>query len=192
VLVASGAAMLVRRGTFLRLGGFAEGFFLYYDDADLGWRANLAGCRVRFVPQARVRHDYEFEKGGYKWRLLERNRWYALLANYQVRTLALLLPLLLAVEAAVWVLALRRGFAREKARSWLSLLRALPGLRAWRRTVQALRVVPDRDLVSRFAAEVDSPILDSPLVRRAGPWLLRYRRLLVVLLGGASRSPSRT
>ena len=37
-LFASGAGLLVRRDRFLELGGFAEDFFAYYEDLDLGWR----------------------------------------------------------------------------------------------------------------------------------------------------------
>jgi GT2 family glycosyltransferase len=186
VLVASGAALLVRRDAFLQLGGYAEGFFMYYDDVDLGWRANLAGLGVRFVPEACVRHDYEFDKGTRKWRYLERNRYWSLAANYEATTLIALVPLLVAVEGAVWVLAFRRGFAREKARSWISLLRALPALIVWRRAVQRSRVVADRQLLLRMAAGIDSPALASPVWRAVAPWLVRYQRLLGHVLSAHS------
>jgi GT2 family glycosyltransferase len=191
VLVASGAALLVRREAFEALGGYPEGFFMYYDDADLGWRANISGLRVRYVPEACVRHDYEFEKGTRKWRYLERNRYWALCANYELPTLVALAPLLVAVELAVWVLAFRRGFAREKARSWLSLVHSAPALREWRRRVQAMRTVPDRDLLPRMAATIDSPVLSSPAMRVAGPMLRAYKRLVLVALS-AGAAPKQT
>ena len=86
--VVSGAALMVRRSAFEALGGFTDGFFMYYDDVDLAWRARLAGWEVLFCPGARVVHDYEFEKGSYKWRYLERNRWWCLLAHLRVRNAA--------------------------------------------------------------------------------------------------------
>jgi GT2 family glycosyltransferase len=188
VLVASGAALLIRRSAFAELGGYEEGFFMYYDDVDLGWRANLAGLRVRFVPEACVRHDYEFDKGTRKWRYLERNRYWSVFANYELRTLITLAPLLAAVEVAVWALAVRRGFAAEKARAWLSLARSAPALVHWRRRIQATRTVPDRELLPRQAATIDSPALASPRLTAAGPLLEHYKRLVLLAAGADRRS----
>lgn len=52
----SGACMLVRREVFLKLGGFDENIFLFYEDDDLCRRAREAGYSVIYAPQARVRH----------------------------------------------------------------------------------------------------------------------------------------
>ena len=49
-----GAAMLVRRDAFDRVGGFDERYFLYWEDADLCRRLRGAGWSTRFVPGARV------------------------------------------------------------------------------------------------------------------------------------------
>jgi GT2 family glycosyltransferase len=46
VLAVTGAAMLVRRRTFERLGGFDEAFPINYGDIDLCLRAGALGCRV--------------------------------------------------------------------------------------------------------------------------------------------------
>jgi GT2 family glycosyltransferase len=191
VLVASGAALLIRRDAFAALGGYDEGFFMYYDDADLGWRANISGLRVRYVPEACVRHEYEFEKGGRKWRYLERNRYWAVFANYELTTLIALAPLLVAVELAVWAFAFRRGFAGEKARAWLSLARSGRALFDWRRRVQAMRTMPDRELLPRLTATIDSPALASPLLTAAAP-LLRAYKWLVLVVAGADRRSSET
>jgi GT2 family glycosyltransferase len=187
VVVASGASLLIRADAFAALGGYPDGLFMYYDDADLGWRANISGLRVRYVPEACVRHEYEFDKGMRKWRYLERNRYWALFANYELPTLLLLAPLLVAVELGVWALAFRRGFAGEKARSWLSLARSARALRAWRHRVQAMRTVPDRELLPRLAATIDSPALTSPLLRAAQPALRSYKWLVLLALGAGRR-----
>jgi GT2 family glycosyltransferase len=65
--VVSGATLMVRRDAFEALGGYTEGFFMYYDDVDLAWRARLLGWEVLFCPSATLAHDYEFTKGSYKW-----------------------------------------------------------------------------------------------------------------------------
>lgn len=51
-----GAAFVIRRDLFERLGGFDERFFCYCEDADLGARARLLGHNCRLVPEAKVAH----------------------------------------------------------------------------------------------------------------------------------------
>ena len=79
---ASGAALAVRRAAWDQIGGFEPAFFMYGEDLDVSLRLRLAGWRIGMVPAARVEHDYEFEKGDYKWFHLERNRWWIVLGTY--------------------------------------------------------------------------------------------------------------
>jgi GT2 family glycosyltransferase len=54
---ASGAALLVRRRTWDRVGGFDEFFSPgYYEDVDLCWSIRSAGFRLVAAPEARVLH----------------------------------------------------------------------------------------------------------------------------------------
>jgi GT2 family glycosyltransferase len=52
----SGACFLVRRELFLRLGGFDEEIFLFYEDDDLCRRIEDAGAALVYVPSALARH----------------------------------------------------------------------------------------------------------------------------------------
>lgn len=52
----SGACMAVRREAFAAVGGFDEGFFMYWEDADFCRRALLAGWRTLYDPTISVRH----------------------------------------------------------------------------------------------------------------------------------------
>ena len=52
----TGAALALRRRALEQLGGFDEGFFLYFEETDLCWRAREAGWRVRYLPTARAVH----------------------------------------------------------------------------------------------------------------------------------------
>jgi N-acetylglucosaminyl-diphospho-decaprenol L-rhamnosyltransferase len=52
----SGSCVLVRRAAFDAIGGFDEGFFMYFEDVDLGLRLARAGWRNRFTPAAEVTH----------------------------------------------------------------------------------------------------------------------------------------
>jgi GT2 family glycosyltransferase len=181
--VVSGAALLVRRSAFLALEGYTEGFFMYYDDVDLAWRAHLMGWQVLFCPSANVVHEYEFVKGGYKWRYLERNRWWCLLAHLEARTLVALAPLLLAVEAAILARAAREGWLVAKLDGYRLLWSDRGALWARRREVQRSRRVGDGPILAQMTGRVDSPFLASVAIRRAGPLLTIYHRLLCRLVG---------
>ena len=162
-LAVSGASILIRSAAFRELGGFHPGLFMYFDDADLCWRARLAGREVLFCPEARVTHDYEFTKGDSKWRWLEEGRLSAVLTNYEARTLILLAPLLFMTEIATWAAAFRGGWVRKKAGSWITVWRNRRLLRSWRARVAQMRRVSDRELLPEFAPVVDTPLLDSRL-----------------------------
>lgn len=56
VLAVGSAGMLVRRDVWESLGGTDPRLPLFFDDVDLGWRANRAGYRVRTAPRAVVFH----------------------------------------------------------------------------------------------------------------------------------------
>ena len=52
----SGACLLVRRDIFDAIGGFDEGYFMYFEDVDLGYRLGKAGYRNRYEPGVAVTH----------------------------------------------------------------------------------------------------------------------------------------
>jgi GT2 family glycosyltransferase len=56
VFVAPGGFTLVRADLFTSLGGFDPAMYLFGEDLDLSWRAQVAGARVVVAPGARVRH----------------------------------------------------------------------------------------------------------------------------------------
>jgi GT2 family glycosyltransferase len=86
LLFACGGNMIVRRDTFLELGGFDEDYFAYLEDVDFGWRAWLSGHRMLYEPLALVRHRSSatsdrlgnFERGV----LFERNALQTAIKNY--------------------------------------------------------------------------------------------------------------
>ncbi len=56
VFVAPGGCTLVREDLFSTLGGFDRAMFMFGEDLDFSWRAQVAGARVIVAPAARVRH----------------------------------------------------------------------------------------------------------------------------------------
>ena len=49
--------MLIRRAAFESVGGFDEGYFMYWEDADLCRRLRARGYHVRYVPGATAVHS---------------------------------------------------------------------------------------------------------------------------------------
>ncbi|HEX8182890.1 MAG TPA: glycosyltransferase family 2 protein [Candidatus Saccharimonadales bacterium] len=56
IFAASGAASLYRTKTIADVGLLDEDFFAYYEDVDLGFRMQLMGWKVGYVPQSVVYH----------------------------------------------------------------------------------------------------------------------------------------
>jgi N-acetylglucosaminyl-diphospho-decaprenol L-rhamnosyltransferase len=54
-----GAAMVIRRSAFDRVGGWDERFFLYCEDVDFCRRCARAGWEVAYVPRVRLFHRFE-------------------------------------------------------------------------------------------------------------------------------------
>ncbi len=71
----SGACFLIRRDLFLKLGGFDENIFLFYEDDDLCRRVADSGSALIYVPQAVVRHG-RGQSSGEKRGLVFTSRWH--------------------------------------------------------------------------------------------------------------------
>lgn len=187
VLFATGAAMVARTEVYREVGGLDERFFMFYEDVDFGWRLNLLGHRVRYVPGsvAYHRHHVTMKKFGL-WReryLLERNALMSLYKNLEDATLARVLApaIALAIRRTIalggddpTVLDLQRtpnspggeaGETIEVSKTMLAgpyavdyLVEQLPSLDETRRELQAKRRRADRDLVPLFRAPMEPAI----------------------------------
>jgi GT2 family glycosyltransferase len=173
---ACGGAMMARRDVFLDLGGFDADYFAYYEDVDLGWRLNLAGHRVVYAPEARVRHRRHATSSRFsdRWRHFHwyKNTLQTLVKNSEAPFAARLVPaafvLLLSrvgsfLETAAE--ARSRGDVAEAERYLDIAVGAGEGL-SWvlahaeevmskRAAVQARRRVGDRALEERFGFALD-------------------------------------
>lgn len=56
VMSGCGASIIMRKCEFLKLGGFDERFFMYYEDTDFSYRMRKTGKKILFCPESRVRH----------------------------------------------------------------------------------------------------------------------------------------
>lgn len=135
-------AALYRRTMLDQVGFFDPEFFAYYEDLDLAWRGRLAGWRCVTAPRAVVLHIHSATSGKmspFTVYQVQRNKWFTLVKNWPLPLLLRRLPRILLFDLGSLLLALlrRRGWPAMRARG--DVLRALPGLIARRRVVQAGR-----------------------------------------------------
>jgi GT2 family glycosyltransferase len=135
-----GAACLLRRELFDDLGGYERGYFAFFEDVDLNVRAQIAGWRFEYVPEAVVWHvgnaSWLVEAprpGAWNARLVARNR----LVTQAKFMPATALPRILAVEAGGLLRAGRQGRFRATLRGKLEGLRRLPAALRERRRLAA-------------------------------------------------------
>jgi GT2 family glycosyltransferase len=80
----SGASLLLTRGLLEDIGAFDESLFMYYEDADLAWRARLRGWRFIYAPESECRHACGGTASAgspFMMELTERNRTWVGLQN---------------------------------------------------------------------------------------------------------------
>ena len=134
------AAALYRRDVFEAEGGFAESFFCYLEDVDLGFRLNLRGYEAIQLGDARIRHAGSACSGGKTSRFALyhglRNSVFVLVRCVPSPLVFLALPLLVLSQA--WI-GLRAGHLALRMEAIRDGLHFLPKLLSQRRIVQKHR-----------------------------------------------------
>lgn len=176
MLFVNGGSMLVEREVFLKVGGFDEDYFAFYEDVDFGWRLWIAGYRVRFIPTSVAYHRHHGTSSSFgqeKLQLLyERNALFSIYKNYSK-------PVLDKVLAAALLLLNKRAYLNlnvdketyrlthkdnsdkstdtkvpKKALSYVlavdDFTNHLPELREKRQKIQALRKRSDESIFRLF------------------------------------------
>ncbi|HEX4466642.1 MAG TPA: glycosyltransferase family 2 protein [Solirubrobacteraceae bacterium] len=181
-IVVSGACMLIRREALLRLNGFVEELFLYYEDTNLAWRAFVAGMGVVYCPEATVLHGYEFGGRPQKWFLLERNRLFSVLSNYRLKTLLVLGPMLLATEAGLIAVSAAGGWLPEKLRAYGSLFGLRRAVLSRRRALAAQRRRSDAEVLEALTNRLDSALMSARWSAVANFFFIPYMAIAQLLV----------
>jgi len=185
---ASGGASMYRVAMLKEIGSFDQDFFAYYEDIDLSFRAQLAGWKVAFVPEAVVYH----EQGKTSARLAKRqaadrsatpfttmqymkNLPFIIVKDMPAGLLVRVLPRFLFAYTIFFVRACtdRRGGGAVKGALlfWLKLPKKL----GQRRTIQRMRKVSNEYLWGMFLHDLP-PNAHKLRKLRAWWWRLRGRR----------------
>ena len=161
IYVASGACFGVRVDWWNKLGGLEEIYFMYYEDTDFSTRVILLGGSIKLLPDTQVVHDYEYIKGDYKWFYLERNRLLYIVRCWPRDVIIVLLPMLFAVEIALWVVAAVQGRLFLKLKSTISMFKVIPAVIRSRYLIQKTSVINAYDFYQTLVSPINNPALGS-------------------------------
>jgi hypothetical protein len=178
----SGCAVVFRRECLEKVHGLDELMFMYHDDLDIGLRAFLLGYDSACSGKAIVFHKYVYRESPRKFYLLERNRIVSLLKLYKISTIAIMLPILLVTEIAVWMKALREGWLREKIRGYGSISMHIREILDARTAIQVRRERSDSQLIEHLRGGLDFQPVEQGMLAKTGNKLLeKYRQFLLGL-----------
>ncbi len=139
-----GAAAILQKDTFKKLGGMAECFFCYYEDVDLALRFRLAGHLCIQLAKARVKHvgsatfgtNSEFSKY-----YIGRNKIWTFIRCLPAALLILLLPSFIIIVLIRLCCAIGRGDFKICVTALLDAICNLPEIWRQRRSIQLCRKI---------------------------------------------------
>jgi GT2 family glycosyltransferase len=147
-----GGAVAYRRAMLDKVGLFDESFFMYCEDVDLNWRAQLAGWPCWYTPEAVVYHKLSATGGGPIASFFTgRNTLWVIAKDYPASLLRRHWRLVYRAQlcaARQAVRAWRGKAARARLRGQLAGLLGWPRMLKARRTIQSSRRVSDSYLES--------------------------------------------
>ena len=153
ILFACGAAMLIKRELYSKIGLFDPSYFMYCEDLDLSIRSWLYGLKVVIAPKSKIYHKIEGKQtklnSYFKNFLLERNRLRTILKNYELRNVLYLFPAYIIKKMGILVVS---GFNLKKNviylfsifRSIIWNLKNIQSLIKYRYFIQNIRRINDK------------------------------------------------
>lgn len=163
----TGAGVLIRASIIDRIGGiFDPSYFMYHEDLDVCWRAQLAGFDIGYAEDSVLYHHYEFSKSIKKFFWMERNRHLTNLVNYKIPTLILIAPAAIVMELGTFIFAVKSGWWKEKIRSWMHFVKPSTWtfVRNRRRLVNSFRVRSDRAMLEKMTGIITAQEVENPIV----------------------------
>lgn len=148
---ASGGASLYRTTALKQIGLFDEDFFAYYEDVDLSFRAQLAGWKVRFAPNALAYHQISATssklKGFTTYQTIKNYPW-LLIKNVPVGLMPIILPRFTLAHTLFIGRAFLRGHGWYAIKGWFRCTILLPKKLWQRRHIQKHKQVTDEYIAS--------------------------------------------
>ncbi|HRV76036.1 MAG TPA: glycosyltransferase family 2 protein, partial [Candidatus Saccharimonadales bacterium] len=138
----SGGASMYRVSMLKEVGLFDEDFFAYYEDADLSFRANLAGWKVIYTPKAIVEHEIgasSSKVSGLAYKMSVKNQIMLLVKNVPLKNYFQIMLRFKVLWIGNIVSGLKQGYFKQTISSLLILIVLLPKKFIQRVKIQRLR-----------------------------------------------------
>jgi len=151
VFGACAAAAMYRREDFLKVGGFDEDYFSYFEDVDLSFRLRLAGGRCLYVPNAVVHHVGSASTGKLSDFVVyygHRNLVWTFFKNMPGSLFWVYLPLHLLMNLFFFVSFILKGKGSAILRSKWDAFRMLPRILKKRKQIQASRKISYQEILA--------------------------------------------
>ncbi|MCZ2123373.1 MAG: glycosyltransferase family 2 protein, partial [Anaerolineales bacterium] len=160
VFSACAAAALYLKEDFLKIGGFDEIFFSYFEDVDLSFRLRLFGKRCLYVPHATVYHVGSASTGkasDFAVYYGHRNLVWAFFKNMPTLLCLWYLPFHLLTNIYISLAFLIREKRSIVIKSKLDAFRSLPKVLRNRSSVQKMRTASAWDINRAFTKGLLAP-----------------------------------
>lgn len=192
VNAAPSGCLLVRRDCALKIGGFCEFYFFYFEDLEFSQRLTMSGENIAFTPAAVVGHDRGVGNPGLSYRgtgkypkrrayLTMRNRLLTIATLYSRRSIILLFPAFFMFEVLTLIGCIFRGWFVQWISAWWWLAKHHSQWRSHRAAVQLQRKRPDSAVLKAgkipFAAGFFNSAWQQEIARAASVTMSGYWRL---------------
>lgn len=163
VFAACAAAALYSREEFLKVGGFDEDYFSYFEDVDLGFRFRLLGEKCLYVPEAIVHHVGSASMGkrsdfsiyhGY------RNMIWTYFKNMPSYLFLIFLPLHIISVLFFIVYFSLSGHGKAMLKAVFDAIKGLPMILEKRKIIQKNRKIKPQDLLKVMSIGIFEPYLE--------------------------------
>lgn len=165
VFYADGAAIFVKKSDFVKIGGFDEKLFIFFEDIDLSWRARIYGYKIKQCATSRVYHhgggycEYGQGKDRYVTSMFrryhnEKNAIRNILKNYSIAFVIPVLSTLIVFHTFEFIFLCISGNTRV-AKCYIDAykwnINNLRDTKNFRKRVQSKRKISDTIIVKRMS-----------------------------------------
>lgn len=144
VFGACAGAACYKRELFEKVGYLDTDFFMYMEDVDLDFRAQLAGFTCRYLPQARVYHigsASTSKQSAFSFKHMVRNHLWMIYKNFPSIKIWTNLHKIIYSELRLLGAARKHKFWKEYVWAIRSAVHGIPAMRKKRKQIQRLRTV---------------------------------------------------
>lgn len=178
------AAALIRKHAFKVVGPLDEDYFMYYEDIDWCYRANLCGLKFQTAPKAIVYHHHSVATKNlpysFKYVLIQLNLLRTLIKSVASSKLAVKMTLRIFLNH-LRILIINRAWVKPTAQILCRFIASLPKIMRKRRSIQKYRVVSDENIWKHSFGEQPffDPVKYTPIISPDVLLVMFKRRYLV-------------